>query len=1013
MFSSLTLIAQQPLFLYRTNGDVQVLWSDDIDSMYVSCYDINHIEQNYPVTQEIKLKDSLIRIPLSEIDRLSVTPPPTVMKEGTIDLENGLRDYIVNRDSFTLYVREDIPENLKPKPGDKLCFAFCDDLFPNGFAAQVVTLKKDNSRYIIQCETTSLSEVFDTFIYSDEIPSEIHVSRASQSNEQTTPCGQHFVPQEPIKFAFALPEIGLGASVSAGFFTGGLRGSTNSHFNLTASPDLWLRRYLVIMPGMPVDLKCGISGYTDIEYDFTLNGTLESELKIHSPSKPLISIGESYEGDPIMGVKKKATFVDAKLLIGLFLRGTLEATWEMKGKQRFNIAGTFNWASDGRPALKNTFQIIPDDTNKATANYAGLYVSGNIEFGVFFDAGFEVCNVIEGSFGSEAGISTDLQIAIPFGESKTEPTKVYETVKNNHLTISPYFRYGAGAALNFFNHHSEGKEDLTLNLFASWEGEKYLDPIVNLRLVPEFRHFSAKRIPDNLSSVELSSEVRGNCIFPIELGYAAIDKNGNRYDVKNKTPYSLDWHQVLSEQGQMFVDKIENLKTVNDYKVYPTLTLFDNDTNIQEIDMLASPETRIGKTMEVQTHVANLADNNINFLGRFDGYDRKTEVPEFGIIYSIGSTGNWNKLQGKSISNDESGILFSASLDEIESGEDYYYAAFAKLGNDMVTGDTLKVETAINEPIRITSWTSLPPDAVYEYTDSGVSKYISFREKVKTPDLVLTDSIIEIGYILYKDDIEVNRYSYNKESTYYDGTMYVVYHCYENDLTIDAANYVAIADKSKFQIKVFYKKIEKNGSIITVYSSNLKDINWVYDVKPFLDIYDFRLTSQKNKEYEYSPDENPRYDGSLRNYYFIRGSFWIKSWDSSLIWKYRGEFIPGDDLIDGSGDDLILGHSMGVYYNTPPKRAFMHAIDVNGKDIYSNIIDIPCNSDGTISFKYYNTSRAQAYLDFWKSQEANTSESSKKSSIDLENLIKNSVKIVSNENEIHYRLNDLESPIQK
>lgn len=113
------------ILFFHNDSIIQSFLRSDVDSMRYSYIDINGEKQNEVVTQLVYLKDTIIQIPLAEIDSVVHTPPSynpqyseepnpaEVLPRGEelyTQVTDGLYDYLKSHDGATI---EDIQKQLK------------------------------------------------------------------------------------------------------------------------------------------------------------------------------------------------------------------------------------------------------------------------------------------------------------------------------------------------------------------------------------------------------------------------------------------------------------------------------------------------------------------------------------------------------------------------------------------------------------------------------------------------------------------------------------------------------------------------------------------------------------------------------------------------------------------------------------------------------------------------------------------------------------------------------------
>lgn len=154
---------QKVLYVYRNDGDFNVFFYSDIDSIVYSKINADSILCNDFVTQEIWTADTVARIPISAIDSISFQTPSTIYKEEAVVLDENKQRWIEKMDSLTLYFNISTPAVHIPAIGDRLVTTDMNDLFPIGFLGKVKSVSHNNDFIVVDCEQINLSDVFDRY----------------------------------------------------------------------------------------------------------------------------------------------------------------------------------------------------------------------------------------------------------------------------------------------------------------------------------------------------------------------------------------------------------------------------------------------------------------------------------------------------------------------------------------------------------------------------------------------------------------------------------------------------------------------------------------------------------------------------------------------------------------------------------------------------------------------------------------------------------------------------------
>ena len=142
------------IYVYQKNGGILPFVRSEISEFFYSFEDEDSVTHDEPVMQCIVMEDSIIRIPINNIDSVSFVTPSTVYQPGVIRIEQGLMDYVESCDDETSTIRlsAGTPSAIVPKVGDKLVTLEMNEKFEGGFAGVVSKVSTDADGITIQCD---------------------------------------------------------------------------------------------------------------------------------------------------------------------------------------------------------------------------------------------------------------------------------------------------------------------------------------------------------------------------------------------------------------------------------------------------------------------------------------------------------------------------------------------------------------------------------------------------------------------------------------------------------------------------------------------------------------------------------------------------------------------------------------------------------------------------------------------------------------------------------------------
>ncbi|MBQ3753436.1 MAG: hypothetical protein II864_07810 [Prevotella sp.] len=173
MVSVLNVRAQAPdaFYIYKNDGTTMPFFNDLVDSVKWSNYDLDGNYHRVAVVQEVYTTDSLYRIPLELIDSIGFHKPENKYTADAVRMEQQpwweyVTEYIDTLNVILL--RQDVPESIMPKVGDKLVTVVQNDIFPGGFMGKVVHIEPnpEDGQQVVICERLDFKDVFTEFTAS-------------------------------------------------------------------------------------------------------------------------------------------------------------------------------------------------------------------------------------------------------------------------------------------------------------------------------------------------------------------------------------------------------------------------------------------------------------------------------------------------------------------------------------------------------------------------------------------------------------------------------------------------------------------------------------------------------------------------------------------------------------------------------------------------------------------------------------------------------------------------------
>lgn len=659
--------AQNAYYFHFHDEGIQVFYTDMVDSMTVSKVDLEGIEHEDFVTQQVWMNDTVFNYALADIDSVSFVTPSTIYQPGVIKLEDGLENYVVSQDSLTIIFRTDTPSDLLPRKKDKLVYLRQTDLFPAGFAGEVVEVVKENSGYKVDCTLASLSDIFVRY-YS-----------TSNDNVQTRAINPIYGHGEAIWEAKdltypltdeLLPFISEESDDDDAF-------SVDNDASISLSPKVSLRGTLIVTPEEGTYVCVSSNGTFDVTSNFSLNGSLKVD-------KVWRFTGEKRWQACIPNCPLLVAFVDP----GVFVDASLSASVDATVNQKVSSAFLLNMSTKRRENLRNqplTFKI--QETNFDV----GGSVKGELNAGVYTEIGIAVNDIgfckndiaklyARGEVGIHVG--GDLEVNSKFLKEGIKNTEAYETLRNSGIWSNFYWGAAIGYQLDL--------SIINLNFGQEIEWEGHIgEPLFDKCLVPTVTSPNAYREHGDFSTITAKADVEGDCLMPVEVGFGAFDTNGNKLVTKY-------YGKKFANENSSFSDysvALENMSTVKDYELSPVIKLFGHE-------LKAYPSVDVEKTLTLSTYEAtDVTESSAKISGGLIGYDKNTENPKVGLVYGTKDAfmqGHATYVSCGTVNGSPSRV-FEQTLSGLKDETEYLYVAKAELDGEIVYADTLSFTTLKKE----------------------------------------------------------------------------------------------------------------------------------------------------------------------------------------------------------------------------------------------------------------------------------------------------------------------------
>ena len=499
---------QDAMYIFRNDGVFNAFFFSDIQRIDFSMVDTLGALHDEYVVQEIYALDTLFRIPLSAIDSVSFTTPETKYKEGVVKMEEQLQDYITAVDDMTLTLASNTPATLLPTVGTKLSLLQVNELFPYGFAGEVVSVNDNGGGYTVVCDSADLAELFDFLVikvaaHADDEASVKALGRPRRAEYELEPTH------------IDLPPVEGSLSLTSSFgFTDELSADIGASVGYKLMPSLDIRAFLYVGVLDGVQFTSTVRAQLDTEMSLDVSGSFTCHVDLPIANIP-IPLGQP--------------FVRVDTDLGFFSegQGSINAGYQLNTSSRLYGYTYFDSSLFGERELDANVKIlsITDEwkkiTGKATIS-AGMYLETGVvavskklgKISLRADAGVRVS--VEAELKKEDFELLDVAMpAEKAWETATSKTRIYDLLNRDaSLDMGGFADVQAIAKLGSWTRSLKHEEVFPLH----WGGSG--------GLVPNFLEVLATPDPYDDTHCTLSARVGRKTPFPNRLGFSVFDDKG-------------------------------------------------------------------------------------------------------------------------------------------------------------------------------------------------------------------------------------------------------------------------------------------------------------------------------------------------------------------------------------------------------------------------------------------------------------------------------------------------------
>lgn len=549
------LAQNDAMLIYRNDGIVHGFLKADVDSVRHSQLDLDSVMHKDFVVQEVWTADSVYRIPLEVIDSVSFVLPPTVFKQGVVNLKEQLLDYVTGADGLTLKLKANVPNSLIPSAGDKIVLLDGCQTLPNGFSGIVQKVQTATDDVEVICERAYMEDLFDSFCSV----STLYVSDGDEQAQAryiatrgatvrgdfdtaiwgtfTVSCANQILPNV---FPDADLALQLGAEAS-----------------IAVTPQLRIHTFAMFGDGKGVYFNGSVTGNLEVVSKLALYGSIDFNKDITDPKV-----------DKGIAIPGTGGLVDYYFAPGFFVHANATVSESVTDVRNFQVAMNFDYSSIGENVFK---PVRPTLRLASSSTEMEGCLDGSLAAGIFVEKGFNIWSrgvgkvCWRGEFGFQVSGSFVLRNS---DIDNSDSTELYERIKKSSIEAGPFSNLQLQASILGIGPSATLLESSN---FKKWD------------LVPTFSNTQLSRVSGSVTSAQAYTQLSGKCLFPVSVGYKLFDDNRN--EVADYTASA-----TYRDKECKFEHIFSGLDANRYYTVYPKVTLFGHD-------LLASPRADLQKSV--------------------------------------------------------------------------------------------------------------------------------------------------------------------------------------------------------------------------------------------------------------------------------------------------------------------------------------------------------------------------------------------------------------------------------
>lgn len=492
------------VLVFRKDGEVNLFYGEEIDSMVLSKMDADSVEHEDYVSQVFYAKDTVAVIPIAEIDSVAFGSRNVMeFRDGVVVIDEEHRSYITSYNINSMIYKSGTPADILPERGQVLFYNVIDDMFPAGLVARVTAVAATSDSIVMTLEKVELEDVFSRLFYAGDGSDED--AQQMQAKALRAPA-ENPITHYDLEHSLEIADIG----------------------SMDISGPLDIIHRFVVNP---------LKHYYHTE--FGIDATTTFDMSLHTVSR-------DYSDEPVdllhIPLPNVALVLWPVIKISLFIDYEGEINGNLTTVRNFNI-GCWWTRKNGVNTSGSTTPQGDSTKNKTISNKASLTVDGILHTGVSMD--FEIG--IVGQYGVVGKVKVGPCVSSQFGIGAVQ-TLATSPNENDRLSAWAAASFSACTRLaietDIFNpeHVIWGERDETPIFKLNLDFHR-----IQLSLLPYFMRPCAVSYPhvtqtSQRQNVSVAVKDTASLVAPVEVGFEIDNEEDEALDsiFVNPTPQTAD-----------------------------------------------------------------------------------------------------------------------------------------------------------------------------------------------------------------------------------------------------------------------------------------------------------------------------------------------------------------------------------------------------------------------------------------------------------------------------------------